>query len=71
MAAFCTAVRTMKVAQLARPGAAFEIVAREVPESDGGQVRIRVQACGISHSDALIRTVITLESRIHAVPGWM
>jgi D-arabinose 1-dehydrogenase-like Zn-dependent alcohol dehydrogenase len=43
----------MKMAQISKPGAGFQIVEREVPEPDEGQVRIKVQACGICHSDVL------------------
>jgi D-arabinose 1-dehydrogenase-like Zn-dependent alcohol dehydrogenase len=43
----------MSVAQIPRPGGDFEIVEREVPNPGAGQVRIRVQACGICHSDVL------------------
>ena len=46
-------VAQMKVAQISKPGAGFEIVEREIPEPDAGQVRIKVQACGVCHSDAL------------------
>jgi len=42
---------TMKVAQVGRAGGPFEIVERPVPEPGPGQVRVRVQACGICHSD--------------------
>jgi D-arabinose 1-dehydrogenase-like Zn-dependent alcohol dehydrogenase len=45
----------MKVAQVAKPGADFEIVEREIPQAGAGQVRIRVQACGICHSDSLTK----------------
>jgi D-arabinose 1-dehydrogenase-like Zn-dependent alcohol dehydrogenase len=45
----------MKVAQIAKPGADFEIVEREIPQAGPGQVRIRVQACGICHSDSLTK----------------
>jgi hypothetical protein len=37
------------------PGADFEIVEREIPEPGPGQVRIRVQACGVCHSDVLTK----------------
>ena len=47
------ATATMKVAQIAKGGAAFEIVEREIPEPGAGQVRIKVQACGVCHSDSL------------------
>ena len=45
----------MKVAQIPRPGADFEIVEREIPKPDAGQVRIKVQACGVCHSDVLTK----------------
>jgi D-arabinose 1-dehydrogenase-like Zn-dependent alcohol dehydrogenase len=41
----------MKVAQITKPGAGFQIVEREIPEPQAGQVRIKVQACGVCHSD--------------------
>jgi D-arabinose 1-dehydrogenase-like Zn-dependent alcohol dehydrogenase len=46
---------TMRVAQVSRPKGPFEIVERQVPEPGAGTVRIRVQACGICHSDSLTR----------------
>jgi D-arabinose 1-dehydrogenase-like Zn-dependent alcohol dehydrogenase len=45
------AAATMKVAQITKPGARFQIVEREIPEPQAGQVRIKVQACGVCHSD--------------------
>jgi D-arabinose 1-dehydrogenase-like Zn-dependent alcohol dehydrogenase len=45
----------MRVAQVVRPGGSFEIVEREIPEPDAGWVRIKVEACGICHSDALVK----------------
>jgi D-arabinose 1-dehydrogenase-like Zn-dependent alcohol dehydrogenase len=45
----------MKVAQISRPGGDFEIVEREIPNPGIGQVRIKVQACGICHSDELTK----------------
>ena len=47
------AVGTMKAAQIQKPGAGFEIVERGIPAPDAGQVRIKVKACGVCHSDAL------------------
>jgi D-arabinose 1-dehydrogenase-like Zn-dependent alcohol dehydrogenase len=46
---------TMKSAQIAGPGAEFQIVIREVPEPGPDEVRIKVQACGICHSDVLTK----------------
>jgi D-arabinose 1-dehydrogenase-like Zn-dependent alcohol dehydrogenase len=45
----------MKVALVPKPGADFEIVEREIPNPTAGHVRIRVQACGICHSDSLVK----------------
>ena len=47
--------KKMKVAQVAKAGADFEIVEREIPQPGPGQVRIRVQACGVCHSDVLTK----------------
>src|SRR5947207_438745 len=49
------AVATMKVAQVSNPGADFQIVEREIPEPGPGHVRIKVQACGVCHSDVLTK----------------
>jgi alcohol dehydrogenase/propanol-preferring alcohol dehydrogenase len=46
---------TMRVVQVSAPGGALEIVERPIPEPAAGWVRIRVLACGICHSDALVR----------------
>ncbi len=51
--ATATAVGTMKAAQIGKPGEGFQVVEREIPEPGPGQVRIKVQACGVCHSDAL------------------
>src|SRR5438034_4894091 len=45
----------MLAAQIARPGGSFEIVEREIPQPPAGWVRIKVQACGICHSDSLVK----------------
>ena len=46
---------TMKVAQVPRPGGPIELVEREVPQPGFGEVRVRVQACGICHSDTFTK----------------
>jgi D-arabinose 1-dehydrogenase-like Zn-dependent alcohol dehydrogenase len=45
----------MKVAQIPRPGGDFEIVTRNIPDPSRGQVRVRVEACGICHSDDFVK----------------
>ncbi|MGO9463880.1 MAG: alcohol dehydrogenase [Isosphaeraceae bacterium] len=46
---------TMRAVQVSRPNGPFEIVEREIPEPSAGCVRIKVQACGICHSDSLTK----------------
>jgi D-arabinose 1-dehydrogenase-like Zn-dependent alcohol dehydrogenase len=45
----------MRAVQVSRAGGPFEIVEREIPQPGPGQVRIKVQACGICHSDSLVK----------------
>lgn len=45
----------MRLVQVTRAKGSFEIVEREVPEPGAGQVRIKVEACGICHSDAMTK----------------
>src|SRR5882672_3019757 len=45
----------MRAAQIARPGGNFEIVEREIPQPAAGWVRVKIQACGICHSDSLVK----------------
>jgi len=45
----------MKVVQVPAAGADFQIVERDIPEPGAGHVRIKVQACGICHSDELTK----------------
>lgn len=45
----------MRVAQIARPGGNFELIEREIPSPAAGWVRVKVQACGICHSDSLVK----------------
>jgi D-arabinose 1-dehydrogenase-like Zn-dependent alcohol dehydrogenase len=45
----------MRVAQVPRPKGPFEIVERQIPEPGAGTVRIKVQACGVCHSDSLVK----------------
>ena len=62
-------MKTMRVAQIAKPGANWEIVEREIPEPGPGQVRIRVQACGICHSDRLVKEGLWPGLNYPRVPG--
>ena len=45
----------MKAVQVPKAGGEFEVVEREIPQPETGQVRIKVQACGVCHSDVLTK----------------
>jgi D-arabinose 1-dehydrogenase-like Zn-dependent alcohol dehydrogenase len=45
----------MRAAQITRPGGPIEIVERPLPQPGAGWVRIKIQACGICHSDSLVK----------------
>ncbi len=45
----------MRAVQVPRAGGPFEIVERDIPEPDSGMVRVKVQACGICHSDEVTK----------------
>jgi len=45
----------MRAAQISRPGGPFELVERELPHLGPQWVRIKVQACGVCHSDSLVK----------------
>ena len=45
----------MRAIQVSRPGGPFEMVEREIPQPGPRQVRIKVQACGLCHSDSLTK----------------
>jgi len=59
----------MKVAQISQPGGVFEIVEREIPQPGPGQVRVKVEACGICHSDSLVKGGYWPGLRYPRVPG--
>jgi D-arabinose 1-dehydrogenase-like Zn-dependent alcohol dehydrogenase len=48
-------MRKMKVVQVTQAGGPLEVVERDVPEPPAGHVLIKVQACGICHSDSLTK----------------
>lgn len=59
----------MKVALVPKAGADFEIVEREIPQPGAGQVRIRVQACGVCHSDVITKDGLFPWIAYPRVPG--
>jgi D-arabinose 1-dehydrogenase-like Zn-dependent alcohol dehydrogenase len=55
--------------QINQAKAAFELVTRDVPEPKAGEVRIRVQACGICHSDYFAKEGLFPGIAYPIVPG--
>jgi D-arabinose 1-dehydrogenase-like Zn-dependent alcohol dehydrogenase len=62
-------VAPMKAAQISKPGGDFEIVEREIPKPGAEQVRIKVQACGVCHSDMLTKEGAWPGIQYPRVPG--
>jgi D-arabinose 1-dehydrogenase-like Zn-dependent alcohol dehydrogenase len=46
----------MRAVQVARSNGPFELVERDIPQPGADSVRIKVAACGICHSDSLVKT---------------
>ena len=59
----------MRVMQIAKPQAPFELVERPTPQPAPGQVRIKVQACGVCHSDLLVKEGLWPGITYPRVPG--
>ena len=55
MATTKVGIAPMKAAQIPKPGGNFEIVEREIPKPGAKEVRIKVQACGVCHSDVFTK----------------
>src|SRR5713101_6175369 len=69
MATTKVGIAPMKVAQISKPGGDFEIVEREIPNPGAGEVRIKVQACGVCHSDVFVREGLWPGIQYPRVPG--
>ena len=69
MATTKVAVAPMKAAQISRPGGDFEIVEREIPKPGVGHVLIKVQACGVCHSDEFVKEGLWPGIQYPRVPG--
>ena len=59
----------MKAAQISKAGGDWELVERDIPEPGPGQVRVKVEACGICHSDSLVKDGIWPGLEYPRVPG--
>ena len=59
----------MRAAQVTRPNGPFELVEKEIPSPGPDQVRIKVQACGVCHSDSLVKEGTWPGLQYPRVPG--
>ncbi len=59
----------MRAVQVSKPGGALELVERPIPEPGRGQVRIRVDACGVCHSDVMVKDGLWPGLQYPRVPG--
>ena len=59
----------MRAVQVPRAGGPFEIVERDIPEAQSGMVRVKVQACGICHSDEVTKHGLLPGIEYPRVPG--
>jgi D-arabinose 1-dehydrogenase-like Zn-dependent alcohol dehydrogenase len=69
MATTKVGIAPMKAAQIPKAGADFEIVEREIPKPGAAQVRIKVQACGVCHSDVFTKEGYWPGIQYPRVPG--
>lgn len=59
----------MRAIQVSKVNGPFEIVERDIPEPGNGGVRIKVQACGICHSDSIVKEGMLPGLQYPRVPG--
>ena len=61
--------KKMRVVQVPQAKGAFEIVERDIPEPQAGWVRVKVEACGICHSDSVVKEGLFPGIQYPRVPG--
>ena len=59
----------MRAVQVPRAGGPFEIVERDIPEAESGMVRVKIQACGVCHSDEVTKQGLFPGIQFPRVPG--
>ena len=60
---------TMQAAQVSKPSGDWEVVERAIPEPGPGHVRVKVEACGICHSDVFVKEGLWPGLQYPRVPG--
>jgi D-arabinose 1-dehydrogenase-like Zn-dependent alcohol dehydrogenase len=59
----------MRVVQVGKPGGPLELVERELPTPGPGEVRVKVQACGVCHSDTIAKDGMLPTVPFPIIPG--
>jgi len=59
----------MRVVQVSKPNGPFEVVDREIPEPRASEVRVKVQAYGVCHSDSVTKNGLFPGIRYPRIPG--
>src|SRR6266581_3539467 len=59
----------MKAAQISKPGGDWELIERDIPDPSTGELRVKVEACGICHSDSLVKEGLWPGLQYPRVPG--
>jgi D-arabinose 1-dehydrogenase-like Zn-dependent alcohol dehydrogenase len=59
----------MRSVQVSKANGPFEVVERDIPEPNATQVRIKVQACGVCHSDSFTKEGLFPGIQYPRVPG--
>src|SRR5437660_2471805 len=59
----------MNAAQISKPGGDWELIERDIPDPNAGEVRVKVEACGICHSDSLVKEGLWPGLQYPRVPG--
>lgn len=59
----------MRAVQVSQPKGPFELVEREIPKPLAGEVRIKVEACGICHSDLMVKDGLFPNIQYPRIPG--
>src|SRR5713101_2156196 len=61
--------KKMKAAQISKPGGDWELIERDILEPGSGKVRVKVEACGICHSDVFVKEGLWPGLQYPRVPG--
>jgi D-arabinose 1-dehydrogenase-like Zn-dependent alcohol dehydrogenase len=62
-------MKRMKAAQISQPHGNWELVERDIPEPGAKQVRVKVEACGICHSDIFVKDGLWPGLQYPRIPG--